>query len=93
MKLELAKEFAKHILTGDHLHQDEDGHYVKYDTIAMDVDTGQVRFLRGKTEVAAMQLLRLVPGITLNTTLNITQLDGRMRLAVDALQWEERYKR
>ena len=89
MKLELAKEFAKHILTGDHLHQDEDGHYVKYDTIAMDVDTGQVRFLRGKTEVAAMELPRLAPGITLN----ITQLDGRMRLAVDALQWEQRYKR
>ncbi len=90
MKLELAKEFAKHILTGDHLHQDEDGHYVKYDTIAMDVDTGQVRFLRGKTEVAAMQLLRLVPGVTVH----IINLDGRMRLAVDALpQWEERYKR
>lgn len=90
MKLELAKEFAKHILTGDHLHQDEDGHYVKYDAIALDVDTGQVRFLRGPTEVAAMELPRLAPGITVH----ITQLDGRLRLVMDAQpQWEERYKR
>lgn len=66
MKLELAKEFAKHILTGDHLYQDEDGHYVKYDTIA--VDTGQVQFLRGKIEVAAMGLPRLAPGVTLYIT-------------------------
>ncbi len=81
MKLELAKEFAKHILTGDHLYQDEDGHYVKYDTITLDADTGQVWFLRGSTEVAAMELPLLASG----PTVHITNLDGRMRLAVDAL--------
>jgi hypothetical protein len=76
-RLELTKEFAKHLVTGDHLSQDEHGFYVRYDIIEVCVDTGTVTFKRGQTAILSIQL-SLGPGITLN----ITDLDGRLRLAM-----------